>query len=88
MANRLVSTNTNAASTAFSITPDDNNDLTKNARAIYVGTPGATGSLVVQMAGDGSQVTFVGIPAGTVLPIQVSRVLATGTTASTILGLN
>ncbi len=85
MANRFVSTVTAAASTAFSITPSDTVDLTSNTRALYVG---GTGNMVVQMAGDGSQVTFSGIPAGTILPIQVSRVLATLTTATLILGLN
>jgi len=85
MANRFVSNVTAAASTAFAITPNDNNDLTSTARAIWVG---GAGNMVVQMAGDAGQVTFSGIPAGTLLPIQVSRVLNTLTTATLIIGLN
>jgi len=85
MANRFVSAVTAAASTAASITPNDNNDLPNNTRAIWVG---GAGNMVVQMAGDQSQVTFSGITAGTLLPIQVSRVLATNTTATLIIGLN
>lgn len=82
---RQISTNTFAASTAFTITPNDSTDLPSAARAIYVG---GTGNMVVQMASDASQVTFSGIPAGTLIPIQVSRVLATNTTATLIIGLN
>jgi len=85
MANRLVSTVTAAASQAVAITPTDGVDLTSNTRALWVG---GAGTLAVIMAGDGSSVTFSGIPAGTLLPIQVSRVSATGTSATLIVGLN
>jgi hypothetical protein len=52
------------------------------ARAIYVG---GTGDLVVRFV-DGSIVTFVGVPAGSLLPIHVDQVRA-ATTATNILGL-
>ena len=87
MANRLVSTVTAAASTAVAITPNDNNDLPNNTRALWIGGAG-TGTLTVNMAGDGAQVAFAGIPAGTLLPIQVSRVFSTGTGVTSIVGLN
>lgn len=51
---------------------------------LYIGSAGA---VAVVMA-DGTQVTFAAVPAGTILPIAVREVLATGTTASGIVGLN
>jgi hypothetical protein len=35
---------------------------------------------------DGTTVTLANVPNGTLMPLRVSRVLATGTTASAILG--
>tara|TARA_S200002703_G_scaffold132384_1_gene120161 strand:- start:509 stop:802 length:294 start_codon:yes stop_codon:yes gene_type:complete len=52
-------------------------------RAVYVSTGG---NMQVTMA-DGSNVTFVAIPDGTVLPIQARRVHSTSTTASNIIAL-
>lgn len=50
---------------------------------LYVGTEG---SLKVKTV-SGDEVTFVGIQAGSFLPIQVLRVFATGTNASNIIAL-
>jgi hypothetical protein len=69
---------------AAAITPNDNNDLTQFTRFIYVG---ATGDLTVNMAGSGASILFKAVPVGTVLPIRVSRVLSTGTTASQLVAL-
>ena len=52
--------------------------------ALYVG---GAGNVAVIMAGDSAAVTFVGVPAGTFLPIQVKKVMSTNTTATSILGL-
>lgn len=52
-------------------------------RAIYVGS---TGDLNVRML-SGQTAIFVGVPAGALLPIQVTQVLSTSTSASAILGL-
>ncbi|WP_404404943.1 hypothetical protein [Pelagibacterium halotolerans] len=79
---RAASTN-GPAGDIFSITPDDAADLTQTIRGIYVG---ATGDLSV-VAASGAQAVFVGVPGGTVLPVSVSRVMATGTTASNLVGL-
>ena len=65
------------------ITPNDTTDLPYITRAIYVG---GTGDVKLTTVG-GETVTFASVPAGTVLPIRVARVLATGTTATAILGL-
>ncbi len=66
------------------ITPSDSTDLPQVSRGIYVG---GAGNLVVTPAAGGSNVTFVGVPAGTVLPIRVSRVLSTSTTATSLINL-
>lgn len=52
-------------------------------RALYVG--GGGNVAVTTLNGD--SVTFVGVGAGTILPIQVTKVLSTGTTATSILAL-
>jgi hypothetical protein len=67
----------------FTITPSDTTVLT-DVRGIWVGAPG---NLAVRMIADGSTLVFVGIPAGTLLPVQVDKVMATNTTAGSLLGL-
>ena len=57
--------------------------IISTTRAIYVG---GTGDVAVKMA-DGGTATFSAVPVGTVLPIQVSQVLSTGTTATLMLAL-
>lgn len=65
------------------VTPSDTTDLSATAKSLYVGSGG---DVRVMPAGGGAAVTFVGHPAG-YLPVQVSRVLATGTTASALIAL-
>jgi hypothetical protein len=65
------------------ITPNDGTDLPSRTFGIYVG---GAGNVKVDM-GDGTTVTFSGVVAGTVLPIQAKRVYATGTSASLMLAL-
>lgn len=77
-------TPTEPALRAFAITPSDAAYLPSSARSIYVGS---SGDLVVTMAGGGNAVTFRAVPAGTVLPVQVVRVHAAGTTASDLVAL-
>jgi hypothetical protein len=68
---------------AFAVTPDDSNDLAHTARGIYCGSGGNLA--VVTFGGD--SVTFVALSGGVVHPITVSRVLATGTTALSIVAV-
>lgn len=68
---------------AAPITPGDASDISHVTRALYVGQGG---DLRVAMLG-GETVTFANVPPGTLMPLRVTRVLATGTTASAILGL-
>jgi len=75
---------TSPAGNALAITPDDGTDLTEYNRELYIG---GAGDLTVIMAANGEQVTFTSIAGGTRLPYVVSRVLATGTTATNIVAL-
>ncbi len=70
---------------AAAVTPSDSTDLGFCGRALYVG---GAGTVVVDMVESGSSISFVGVPAGTILPIRVKRVRATGTTATSILILD
>jgi hypothetical protein len=67
---------------AVAISPADDVDLAVVTRALYVGSGG---DMSVRMY-DGSVVTLANVPSGTMLPLRVDRVLATGTTAAAILG--
>ena len=58
-------------------------DLPEVTRGIYVGT---AGDLVVRPSDGGGDVTFAGVPAGSILPVRVSQVRA-ATTASDLVGL-
>jgi hypothetical protein len=66
----------------FPITPDGNTDLATIPDAIYVGGAGD----VVLKGSDGTNATFA-VTAGQVLPFSPTRVLATGTTATGLVGL-
>lgn len=65
---------------AVLVSPDNDTDLAVASRGIYVG---GTGTLKVTMLG-GEAVTFTAIAAGVFHRLRVTRVWATGTTATTI----
>jgi hypothetical protein len=66
---------------AATVTPDTANDLPRSpARSLYVG---GAGNLTVDTA-EGQTVTFLGIPAGFVLPVSVRRVRATSTATNIV----
>ncbi|WP_172122687.1 MULTISPECIES: hypothetical protein [unclassified Devosia] len=71
------------ASHAFTITPNDSEPLIEATRAIYIGAGGALSVTLLS----GAQVVFVNLSGGSVLPVRVVQVKASGTTASQILGL-
>lgn len=73
---------TDAATDGFAITPSDSVDLADYPRAIYIG--GAGNITMTLASGD---VVFTGILAGTVLAVRPSRIKATGTTATAMVGL-
>jgi hypothetical protein len=74
---------TGPASSGFAIVPDDTLLLPETTRALFVGSGG---SLAVEMV-SGVALTFEAVADGALLPVRVSRVLATGTTAGAIVGL-
>lgn len=71
------------ARNAAAVTPNDSTDLTTTARALWVG---GAGDVSVITAG-GDTVTLEGAAAGGIIPVCVSRVRATGTTATDIVAL-
>lgn len=72
------------ARNAFAITPSDSADLAFLTRGIYVG---GAGNLSVILADDTDPVSFVGVLAGTLLALRAKRVRATGTTATSLVGV-
>lgn len=67
---------------AQTVVPSDTATI-KTTRSVWVGS---TGNLVVTMT-SGNSATFNNVPNGTWLPIQVTQVKATNTTASNIMAL-
>ena len=65
----------------FEITPSDSSDLLRRPRAIRAGSEG----IVVLRDVAGVDLAYA-VTAGEVLPIRCLRVLATGTTATNIIG--
>lgn len=68
---------------AGEVTPDDATDLPVLPRAIYVGQSGDIALITAQ----GSPVTLVAVPAGSLIPLRAARIKATGTTAASIVAL-
>jgi len=71
------------ANHAETVVTSDAEDLATVTRGLWVG---GAGNVAAVMLG-GQTVTFVGVQAGTLLPIRVKRVLATGTTATYMVGV-
>lgn len=72
------------ASHAFAIIPNDSSHLSEVTRALYVG---GGGDLTVTLLRSAGPATFLNVPAGTIMPLRVTRVHATGTTAQSIVGM-
>ena len=70
-----------SARNAAVVSPNNDTDLAQVTRAVFVG---GGGNLSVNMADTGTSVTITGVPAGAFLPICVSRIRATSTTATNI----
>lgn len=62
------------------VTPNDSADLAR-AGILYVGIGGNIALVTV----GGDTLTLTGVPSGTFVPVRVRRVLATNTTATSIL---
>lgn len=72
-----------SARRAATISPSDTLVSENPTRAIYVG---GAGNLRIDLV-DGGTVTFVGLLAGTILPVQSIRVYSTSTTATNLIAL-
>lgn len=82
---------TSPSSKPVLITKNDTTDLTTSGiRGIYVGGAGdvrVIGLGDTTNSGAGTAVTFLAVPAGTILPIVPKLVMASGTTATGLIGL-
>lgn len=72
-----------SAERAAAVTKSDATVFDPSTRGLYVG---GAGDVAVRMIG-GQSVTFVAVPAGTFMPLQVDQVLSTGTSATNIVRL-
>lgn len=77
------SDSTSSAYGFFAITPHDSTNFTLYPRGIYVGGAGN----VVAVTIDDTAVTFIAVPAGSILPIRCKRVNNTSTTATSLVGM-
>jgi hypothetical protein len=66
----------------LAVTPSDAQDLPYVTRAIYVG---GAGDLAIRLQ-DGTELVLRNVVAGTLLPIRVARILASGTSVSGVVG--
>jgi hypothetical protein len=67
------------------VTPSDSVDLDPSpAQALWVG---GVGNVAVICEGQGGAITFVAVAAGTLLPVNVKRVMSTNTTSANIVAL-
>lgn len=79
-----VASRSDPAAFAAAVTPSDSTNFTAGeARGLYVGGAGD----VVVVFPDGTAITFVGVTAGSILPVQCKRVNSTSTTATSIVAL-
>ncbi|MDC7811974.1 spike base protein, RCAP_Rcc01079 family [Sphingomonas koreensis] len=72
------------ATRCTTVTPHDSSVLSGIPKGLYVGTGG---NLSIEPAGGGGAVTLVNVAGGSVVPVRVRIVRATGTTAADIVAL-
>lgn len=78
-----MSEQTRPAGNAQAVTKSDTTTY-QGMRAIYVG---GAGDVAVKFFGNATAVTFVAVPAGTVLPVQAEKIMETNTDATNIVAL-
>lgn len=74
---------TNPSGEALAITPSDSTYFSSPTRGIYVGGAGN----ITCITASGASVVFYNCVAGSILPIRVVLINATGTSASNLVGL-
>ena len=67
---------------AVAVTPHDSTNLSNTTRALWVGV---LGDISVEMSGSGSAIVFKGVQG--LIPLRVTRVNSTATTATDIVAL-
>jgi hypothetical protein len=72
-----------SATGAAAVTPSNTVGYGRTARAFYVGVAGN----VVVLTEEGTEVTFVGVPPGSIIPIRHTRINSTSTTATSIVAM-
>jgi hypothetical protein len=72
------------AQRVFAITPHDVDELPLVTSGIYVGVEGDV-TVVDRVSGE--VVTFIAAPAGQIIPVCTSRVMAASTTATSLVGM-
>lgn len=85
----------NPAGSCFAVTPSDTVPLAQECRALYIGVTGNVaikplGPKVIGVStgpGTAIAVTFLACPAGSILPVRCTHVMATNTTATDIVAL-
>ena len=79
-----IQTQTHSSGACRVVTPNDGSDLPIGiCRALYIGSAGDVS--IVDLSDE--TIVFVGVVAGSVLPVQTKRVNATATTATNIIAL-
>ncbi len=73
---------TSPAGSSAAVTPHNSTDLTDSTRALWVGV---LGDISVEMENTGSAVVFKGVQG--LIPIRVTRVNSTATTATDIVAI-
>jgi len=74
------------ARNAAAVTPSDSANLSPYAKSLYIGVAGNVTVVPINAASDSETVTFANHPVG-YMPMQVRRVMATGTAATNIVAL-
>lgn len=69
------------------ITPSDTTDLTGCRGFFYTGSTANVAVRTIHGASASAAVTITSCPAGVILPIQVTRIMSTNTTATQIYGI-
>lgn len=74
---------TSPARDADAITPNDTTPLAHPVRALYVGGSGAVRARMLS----GVVVDFADLSGGVIYPLRIDQIMATGTTATGLVGL-
>jgi hypothetical protein len=75
------------ATHARAVTPSDSTDLDIVPKALYVGVAGDVAMIGQNAPADAPGIVWKNVAAGTLLPFRPRRVLATNTTAASIVAL-